>query len=265
LCQELNTTIMRSLLNKLTFIISTVVLTTSCVPVKQISYVQSRDNLSDSEVEKLYFVGVPQDNLIRPGDELYVRITSADETPTNLTEGRQLISDPSLLSYTVDPEGNIKLPYIGRIHVTDLTLGQASDSIENALSQYLYYPAAFIKFVNNKVTVLGEVNKPGVYLFNYKNVNILQAIGYANDVGIFGNRKRVLLIREEGIVKTKHYLDLTNDRLFESPWYLLKSNDIIYVEPLKRKKWDMNTIPYNLILSVISTAIVILTFINTKP
>ncbi len=240
-------------------------LAVSCVPVKKISYVQSKENLADSEVEKLYFVGVPQDNLIRPGDELYIRITSADETPTNLTEGRQYISDPSLLSHTVNPDGMIKLPYIGRIHVTDLNLGQASDSIENALSQYLYYPSVFIKFVNNKITVLGEVNRPGVYMFNYKNVNILQAIGYANDVGTYGNREHVLLVREEGVVKTKHYLDLTDDKLLESPWYLLKSNDIIYVEPLRRKKWDMNTVPYNLILSVISTAIVILTFINTKP
>ena len=208
------------------------------MPVKRVSYVQSKDHLTDSEVEKLYFVGVPQDNLISPGDELYIRISSADESPTSLTGLRadQYISDPSLMSHTVDPEGAIKLPYIGRIHITDLTLGQASDSIESALSQYLNYPAVFIKFVNNKITVLGEVNRPGVYLFNYKNVNILQAIGYANDIGIFGNRKRVLLIREEGMVKTKHYLDVTSDKIFESPWYLLKSNDIIYVEPLKTKE-----------------------------
>ncbi len=258
---------MRSLLNKWSLIILTGILSTSCVPLKRVSYVQSKDHLTDSEVEKLYFVGTPQDNLIRPGDELYIRITSADESPTSLTglTADRYISDPSLMSYIVNPEGAIKLPYIGRIQVTDLTLGQASDSIENSLSQYLNYPSVFIKFVNNKITVLGEVNRPGVYLFNYKNVNILQAVGYANDIGIFGNRKRVLLIREEGIVKTKHYLDMTSDKIFESPWYLLKSNDIVYVEPLRRKKWDMNTIPYNLILSIISTGIVILTFINTKP
>ncbi len=258
---------MRSLLNKWSLIILTGILSTSCVPLKRVSYVQSKDHLTDSEVEKLYFVGTPQDNLIRPGDELYIRITSADESPTSLTglTADRYISDPSLMSYIVNPEGAIKLPYIGRIQVTDLTLGQASDSIESSLSQYLNYPSVFIKFVNNKITVLGEVNRPGVYLFNYKNVNILQAVGYANDIGIFGNRKRVLLIREEGIVKTKHYLDVTSDKIFESPWYLLKSNDIVYVEPLRRKKWDMNTIPYNLILSVISTGIVIVTFINTKP
>ena len=85
---------MQSLSNKLFFLFLVILVAVSCVPVKQISYVQSRDNLSDSEVEKLYFVGVPQDNLIRPGDELYIRISSADETPTNLTEGRQFISDP---------------------------------------------------------------------------------------------------------------------------------------------------------------------------
>ncbi len=258
---------MRTLFNKWPLFILAMILSASCVPVKQISYVQSKDNLTDSEVEKLYFVGTPQDNLVRPGDELYIRITSADETQTSLTglTAERYISDPTLMSYIVNPEGWIKLPYIGKVQVTDLSLAQASDSIEDALAQYLNYPSVFIKFVNNKITVLGEVNQPGVYLFNYKNVNILQAVGYANDVSTYGNRKRVLLIREEGIVKTKHYLDLTRDNLFESPWYLLKSNDIVYVEPLRRKKWDMNTVPYSLILSVISTGIVILTFINTRP
>lgn len=238
----------------------------SCVPVKKVAYVQSESELTEQEIKELYFIGKDIDNKIRPGDELYIRISSADEGQTAFgMENQRQIYDPSLLSYIVDADGLIKLPYIGRINIADLTLDAASDSIESQLSKYLYFPSVFIKFISNKVTILGEVNDPGVYVFNYKNINILQAIGYASEISDFGNRQNVLLIREEGNIKTKHYLDLTDDKLLESDYYLLKSNDIVYVEPLKRKKWGMVSVPYDLILSVISTTIVIITFINTNP
>lgn len=232
----------------------------SCVPLGRIAYVQS-----DSRSSQMVFEGSAVDNIIRPGDELYVRISSADEDPTSLsTETRTNIYDPALMSYTVNDEGKLKLPYVGSIHVANLTLEQAVDTVEAALNEYLFFPTVYIRFINTKVTVLGEVNNPGVYLFNYKNINILQAIGYASDMTEFGNRKKVLLIREEGGVRSKHVLDLTSDQLLTSDFYLVKSDDIIYVEPLRRKKWDMNKVPYNLMLSVISTAILIITFVNTN-
>lgn len=240
-------------------------LVSSCVPIERISYVQTDKEVMEDAGGDLYFFGETADNTIRPGDELYIRVASSDEDPTSFPDrGSNQVYDPSLLSYTVDDMGYIRLPYIDRIKVSDLTLTAASDSIETELSQYLYFPSVFIKFVNNKVTVLGEVNRPGVYVFNYKNINILQAIGYANDINQWGNRKKVVLIREDGNRKLKKYIDLTDDDLLVSEYYFVKSNDIIYVEPLKRKKWGMDVVPYNLILSVISTAIVIMTFINTN-
>ncbi|MFW5644390.1 MAG: polysaccharide biosynthesis/export family protein [Bacteroidota bacterium] len=238
---------------------------TSCIPLERLSYVQTDKEVKKEMGEDLYFFGVDPEGTIRPGDELYIRVTSSDESPTSFSESDYFqVRDPSLLSYDVDEEGYIKLPYINRIKVSDLTLREASEKIEEELSQYLYFPAVFIKFVNNKVTILGEVNTPGVYVFNYKTINILQAIGYANDITEWGNRRKVLLIREDGTRKFKTYIDLTKDDLLSSDYYLIKSNDIIYIEPLKRKKWGMNTVPYNLILSIISTAIVVMTFVNTN-
>lgn len=237
----------------------------SCIPLERLKYVQTDKEIQKDIGEDLYFFGEAPDNTIRPGDELYIRVTSSDDEPTSFPDrSNNQVYDPSLLSYTVDEDGFIKLPYIQRINVQDLTLPEASDSIERELSQYLYYPSVFIKYVNNKVTILGEVNRPGVYVFNYKNINILQAIGYANDITDWGNRRKVLLLREDGNRKLKKYIDLTDDDMLVSEFYFVKSNDIIYVEPLKRKKWGMDTVPYNLILSVISTAIVIMTFINTN-
>ncbi len=234
----------------------------SCLPLKRLAYVQSE---KDTDPSDMHYIGQQIDNIIRPGDELYIRITSADEERTSFNyQDQRQVYDPTLVSYTVSDDGTIKLPYIGRIILADITLEEASDKIEVALSEYLFIPSVYIRFVNTKITVLGEVRSPGVYMFNYKNINVLQAIAYANDITEFGNRRNVLIIREEGVRRFKQYVDLTSDDIFESEWYLIKSDDIIYVEPLKRKKFGMSTVPYNLIISVITTALVVLTFIQTN-
>ncbi len=236
----------------------------SCVPNRKISYVQDSREMVSQQIDNMYFIDEPLDNIIRQGDELYIKVTSADETQTNFNqETQQYAADPSLVSYTVDEKGNIKLPYINRIKLSGLTLVEASDHIERELAQYLLYPSVFIRFVNNKVPILGDVNNPGVYVFNYKNVNILQAIWYANDIATFGNRRNVTIVREEGEYRSKYEIDLTSDELLASKYYMVKSNDIIYVEPLKGKKWGMDTFPYDLVLSIASLSIVMLTFMIT--
>lgn len=236
----------------------------SCLPLNRLAYVQSERGTDPSHMQ---YIGPQIDNIITPGDELYVRIASADEDRAAATIQQDLgrgVYDPTFLSYTVSDDGTIKLPYIGRILLANHTLEEASDLIEEALKEYLFIPSVYIRFVNTKVTVLGEVGNPGVYMFNYKNINILQAIAYANDITNFGNRRNVLIIREEGVRRHKHYIDLTSDDLLESEWYLIKSDDIIYVEPLRRKKFDLATVPYNLILSIITTGIVLITFVQTN-
>lgn len=231
----------------------------SCVPTRKLSYVQSDDDLPPSQ---MIFTGQLADNSIRPGDEIYVRITSADEQPTALTGEMQRVYDATLSSYTVDDDGSIRLPYVGKINLFNLTLEQAAEKTEAALSQYLFLPNVYMRFINTRVTVLGEVNQPGVYAFDYKNISILQAIGYARDITDFGNRQNVLLIRDDGLNRSKHFIDLTRDDLFESEFYTLQSGDIIFIEPMKRKVWGLTTVPYNLILTVITTGLVVYNFFN---
>ncbi|MFH0758618.1 MAG: polysaccharide biosynthesis/export family protein [Bacteroidota bacterium] len=235
----------------------------SCISNRKIVYVQDSKEMTAQQSDNMYFIDEPLDDIIRQGDELYIKVASADEIATNFNQDRSYTTDPALLSYTVNEEGVIKLPYIGKVKLADLTLIEASDLIERELRQYLDSPSVFIRFVNNKVTILGEVNQPGVYVFNYKTVNIFQAIGYANDVATFGNRRNVTIVREEGEFRSKHTIDLTSDELLVSPFYIVKSNDIIYVEPLRQKKWDMATFPYDLLLSIASLSIVVLTFMVT--
>lgn len=253
---------LRKIISNVLYILSfSVIFITSCVPLERLAYVQSERGTDPADMQ---YLGEQIDNIIRPGDELYIRITSADEERTAVMyQEVRGVYDPTLLSHTVSDDGTIKLPYIGRILLAELTLEEASDKIELALSDYLFIPSAYIRFVNTKVTVIGEVRSPGVFVFNYKNINVLQAVAYANDITEFGNRRNVLIIREEdGRRRTKHYIDLTSDKLLESEWYHVKSDDIIYVEPLGRKKWGMEAVPYNLILSVITTTLVVITYIG---
>lgn len=236
----------------------------SCVPIKKTSYVQDDKSMQVQQMDNMYFIDEPTDDRIRPGDELYIKVSSADEGETAFNDGSSdRMFDPSVISYTVDEEGYIKLPYVNRIKLSGLSLVEASDSMEKELAQYLYFPSVFVRFVNNKVTILGEVFNPGVYVFNYKSINILQAIGYAGDISIFGNRKNVLIVRDEGDYRSKHKIDLTSDELLTSKYYMVKSNDIIYVEPLKSKKWGMEEFPYDLLFSMVSLTIVVLTFMVT--
>ncbi len=241
-----------------------VLLAGSCVPLRKTAYVQDDKTMIIQQMDNMYFIDEPTDDLIRPGDELYIKETSADEGQTAFNDASQdRMYDASVISYTVDEAGSIKLPYINRIKLSGLTLAEASESMEKELAQYLYFPSVFVRFVNNKVTILGEVYNPGVYVFNYKSINILQAIGYAGDISIFGNRQNVLIIREDGGYRSKFQLDLTSDELLSSKYYMVKSNDIIYVEPLKSKKWGMEEFPYDLLFSMVSLTIVVLTFMVT--
>ena len=230
----------------------------SCVPVRRMAYVQSPADLPPSQ---MIFTGQQVDNTIRPGDEIYVRISSADEQPTALTQDMQRggTVNPSLMSYTVNEDGTIRLPYIGRINLYNLTLEQAAEKVEAELGQYLFLPNVFMRFINTRVTVLGEVNSPGLYMFDYKNINMFQALGFAGDISEFGNRRNVLLIREDGATKSKHFLDLTQDSFLESEFYNLQSGDIIYIEPLGRRVWGITTFPFTLPATIITTGLLIYT------
>jgi len=240
------------------------ILMASCVSTRKQAYVQDSESTRFEQEQNMYFIDEPEDNLIKSGDELYVKVSSADEGRTAFNaESQSRIYDPTVISHTVNEEGTIKLPYIGEIKLSGLNLMEASDKMEKELAQYLYTPSVFVRFVNNKVTILGEVNNPGVYVFNYKNINILQAIGYAGDVGHFGNRKKVLIIRDEGEYSSKEVVNLLSDELLISKYYLVKSGDVIYIEPLASKKMGMQQFPYELLISLVSMSILVMTFMVT--
>jgi polysaccharide export outer membrane protein len=135
--------------------------------------------------------------------------------------------------YLVGPDGYIKFPKLGRIKVIDITPNELEDKITDMLQAEgsLQKPIVTVRHLNFKVTVLGEVARPSVFNIPNARISLLEAIGMAGDMTIYGRRDNVLLVREENKKKVIIRINLNSSDLFKSPYYYLKSNDIIYVEP----------------------------------
>lgn len=156
-------------------------------------------------------------------------------------------------TYLVDKNGDINFPVLGKLTLGGLSRNEAIALMENKLQDYLKDPMVTLRLTNFKISVLGEVNRPGTYTIENEQVSLPQAIALAGDLSIKGKRTNLLLLREEGGVLTKTYIDLRSDAFFNSPYYYLKPNDVVYVEPNASKvRSSTDVLPYtNISLSVI--------------
>ena len=170
---------------------------------------------------------------------------------------------PQTAGYLVGDDGTIKFPVLGNIRAEGLTQKQLEDTITQQLvdKKLLYDPIVSSRFLNFRVTVLGEVNHPGVITVPSEQISILEAIGQAGDLTIYGKRNNVMLIRQQGKAKIIKRLDLNSSKLLQSPYYYLKSNDVVYVEPGVAKAASSSLVQQRLpvILSGISLLIILLT------
>ena len=139
--------------------------------------------------------------------------------------------------YLVDGEGNIQFPFLGTIKASGMTKDESKDKLTKTLvdKKLLVDPIITVRFLNFKVTVLGEVAHPTVVTVPSESITLLEALGLAGDLTIYAQRDNVLVIRDEDGKKLTHRLNLNSTELFSSPYYYLKSNDVVYVEPNKAK------------------------------
>lgn len=169
---------------------------------------------------------------------------------------------PQTAGYLVSQDGNIKFPVLGDIPAEGLTQKQLENKIAKMLGdkKLLFDPIVTSRFLNFRVTVLGEVNHPGVINVPSEQISILEAIGQAGDLTIYGLRDNVILIRQEGPDKLVKRLNLTSSQLLQSPYYFLKSNDVLYVEPGRAKiaSTDQTRQILPIIFSGISVIVIIL-------
>ncbi|MBO7234623.1 MAG: polysaccharide export protein [Paludibacteraceae bacterium] len=211
---------------------------TSCSTQKRLSYFSSMGNQNDSAAVYNYHI---HEARIVAGDMLIITVSGLDPlavAPFNqpvvsysAPGSDQLYNTPSLQSYLVDVNGNISFPVLGEIKLSGLTKSEAISLIKDRLAQYLKDPIVTIKFLNYKITVLGEVARPGQYTINNERVTILDALGMAGDMTPYGKRNTVLVTRENNGKLEFARLNLNSDDVFNSPYYFLQQNDVVYVEP----------------------------------
>jgi polysaccharide export outer membrane protein len=139
------------------------------------------------------------------------------------------------LGYLVDANGTIDFPVLGPLPVAGLTLPQVKDTLQGCLKTYLNEAVVTVRFMNFRITVLGEVNQPGTYTLSSPRVTLLEAIGRAGDLSPYANRTNILHIREQNGQRIYTRINLQSGELFSSPVYYLQQNDIIYIEPNRAK------------------------------
>ena len=182
----------------------------------------------------------------------------------------------SIQTYIVNSDGTINYPVIGRILLAGLTKSQAIAQIQKSVSDYVKDPVITLKIISFQITVLGEVLKPGPITVSQEKISILDAIGAANDLTIYGDRKNVLLVREnDDSTFTYNRFDLTSSDLFSSPYYYLQQNDKIIVEPNKTRQLESKYGPadgyklsvYSMVfsaLSIIASTTIAIISLNRK-
>ena len=234
---------MKTLKKLLLFVVASVLLA-GCTSYKNVPYMQN------PEVVNSYREDLPlYDAKIMPKDLLSITVNTSDPqaaAPFNLTVQTPLnaaltnintTTQPTLQQYLVNNKGEIDFPVIGRLKVGGLTKNEAEDLIREQLQPYLKEsPIVTVRMANYKISVLGEVNRPGTFTVGNEKVNILEALAMAGDMTVYGVRDNVKLIREDAKGKREIInLNLNNAELVVSPYYYLRQNDIIYVTPNKTK------------------------------
>ncbi len=231
-------------------------LAVGCVPTQKLKYTI---NTPGSKNE--YYNNITE-KTIQPYDYLYIRIYSLDQATSNIFNGEMQYSQNSemLQSYVVNEEGYITFPFIGNILVKDLTIEQARLKLEKELNKYLTNVSLRVRFVGNKITVVGEVSRPGNYTFFDEKITVFQALGLAGDIASFGDKTKVTLLREKDNQIKYYYLDLTDKKIVESDYFYLLPNDILLVEPVRAKYRSLQD--RSVILMILSALTTIATLAN---
>ncbi len=242
----------------------------SCTSHRQLVYLKDVD--SSSGGGSFYPKSRPE-YLIQSRDVLYVKIYSLNEEMSNIINQTMGNSQQNLYQnetslfingYVVSDSGNIELPILGRMNVAGKTLDEALAGIQQRTAQYLKDATVTVKLISFKISVIGEVNRPGTY-YNYNSqLTVLEAISMAGDITDYGNRHMVHVLRSGSNGTTSFQLDLTNKKILTTDGFFLLPNDVIYVEPIKSKTFRINIPTVSLLLTGISTLILVLNYVDNN-
>lgn len=227
----------------------------SCNTSKKIVYFQ------DIQVNRPEAITEARDITVQPKDQISILVSSKDPQLAalfNLPRVQYRVGDNNtqntngdVSGYTLDTEGYIDFPVLGRLYVAGMTKSEIASFIKKRLmdENLINDPVVTVEFMNLYYSILGEVNNPGKYMITKDQITLLEALSMAGDLTIYGKRDAIFVVREEDGQRVTHWVDLRTQDLFRSPVYYLKQNDVIYVQPNKVRA-GQSTINENNVKSV---------------
>jgi polysaccharide biosynthesis/export protein len=247
-------------INNLPIPILLLVILSSCVTNRKLTYLQYKGHKNDIIVPV-----TPSEYKLMPYDNLFIRVVTPDPQwaamfntmPVSTYSISVTEQSADLVSYPVDGDGYIQLPYAGRIKVAGKTLSMITDDVAKILKGYVADAAVTVKMVNNYVSIIGEVQRPGKYPIYKDRMNIFQALAMAGDLNEFSNRRKIQLIRQTTGGNIVKQFSLTDRSIMASEYFYVLPNDVIYAMPMKGKFFQLNAFPYSVLLSTITTFVLL--------
>lgn len=249
-----------------------IAIASSCTPLKKQIYLQE----STADLDTMDHIR--HKHKIQPGDQLYIRILGLDEKTYSFFNPDQGQSTRAIAgggasskgnsmyfeSYSVSDSGSIIFPFIGELKLKGFTLKQARNKIQEEIGKYIKNATVIVKLSNFSITILGEVNKPGIYPIYNDEVNLVEAIAMAGDITMDGKKTELIVFRRNaaGDKTCTKKIDFTSRGFTESEYFFLKPNDIIYVEPLRTKQYSTNPMPITTMLSLLTTGILLINYVS---
>lgn len=241
----------------------------SCTSHRQLVYLKNVDSLSTEN----FFPKTRPEYRIQTRDIMYVKIYSLNEEMSNLINQsigsyqQNLFQNETSLfinGYSVSDSGNIEIPILGKIRIGGKTMDEAITAIKARTDKYLKDATVIVKLISFKVSVIGEVARPGTYNNYSTQLTVLEAVSMAGDITDYGNRKQVLVLRPTSTGTKSFRLDLTSKNILSSDGFFLLPNDIVYVQPIKSKSFRINIPTISLLLTTVSTLILVLNYVDNN-
>lgn len=252
--------------------LSIALILSSCVSRKKLTYLQYSDKSGKYDIISgdTRTSVTPTVYKVMPFDNLYIRVITPDPEWSSLFNimpvgagGAVTEESVALFGYPVDANGNIEIPFVGKVEVGGKTLSEIKVALDSIFKNYVADAAITIRLVNNYVSIIGEVARPGRYLLSKDRVNIFEALSMAGDMGEFSDRKKVQLIRPSPYGPVIKEFSLADRSILSSELYYIMPNDIIYAMPVGGKSFQVNSSFWSLFLSTVTSALGVIAFFRT--
>jgi polysaccharide export outer membrane protein len=246
-----------------------VMVMSSCVSREKLTYLQYSAGSARSDLFSDNQVSVtPEAYKIMPYDNLYIRVITPDPQWSSLFNadiGTAGITQESaaLSGYTVDAQGIIEIPFVGRVSVGGKTLLEIKAELDSIFKNYVTDAAILVRLVNNYVSVIGEVRLPGRYLLTKDRITVFEALALAGDMSEYSNRQKVQLIRPSPYGPIIKEFSLSDRSIFSSEYYYIMPNDIVYAVPRQSRAFQVNSSVWTIFLTTITSALGIIAFFRT--